>query len=349
MEGFSDNPSGMLAAAQRVQKLGGTLDYIAMDEPLWFGHHYAGTNVPQWSIATLVQELNQNVQSVRAIFPRVAIGDIEPVATNVPGWSDQILQFAKAFAQMTGRPLAFFHADIGWNNETGFLSPLQDITGKMRGLGIKVGYIYNGNGDAPTDKDWTDLATARFSALEMQAANTPDQAVLQTWTLRPTHMLPETKNGTMTALVSAYARTAVVLSLIPGAAGAAVTGRLTEVVSGKGVSGVPVTITALYNGPPTRKLITHTVTGAVPANAVTAVPVLRMNTECACDGPTDVTVGTMTFRQKNNKAAARFSVRRYAVTPAQSVSVNAKPFRTTTTPPGEPPPAQSPPSEPPPG
>jgi hypothetical protein len=54
-----------------------------------------------------------------------------------------------------------------------------------------------------------------------------------------------------------------------------------------------------------------------------------MNTECACVGPADVTVGTMTFRQKNNTAAARFSARRYTVTPAQSVSVNARPFRIT--------------------
>jgi hypothetical protein len=327
VEGFSDNPSGMLAAAQRVHELGGKLDYIAMDEPLWFGHHYAGTNAPHWSIATLVQELKGNVQAVRAIFPQVAIGDIEPIATNVPGWSDQIVQFANAFAQMTGRPFAFFHADIGWNNETGFLSPLQDITGKMRGLGIKIGYIYDGSGDAPTDKYWTDLATTRFSALEMQAANTPDHAVLQTWMLRPTHMLPETENGTMTALINAYARTAVALSLTPGTAGAAVTGRLAAVLSGEGVSGVPVTITALDNGPPTRKMITHMVTGTVPANAVAAVPVLRMNTECACDGPADVTVGPMTFRQKNNTATARFSARRYTVTPTQSVSVNAKPFR----------------------
>jgi hypothetical protein len=272
----------------------------------------------------MVDQVRQNVQAIRSVFPNVLIGDIEPVAIDVPGWADQIVQFAQRYAQVTGRNLDFFHADINWNDQTEYLAPLQEITAKMRGLGIKVGYIYNGDGTAITDTAWTDLAAARFTALELDPANIPDHAVLQTWMLRPAHMLPETNNGTMTFLVNRYTRLPVTLALT--AIGNPITGRLLSVLDGSGVGGATVRVTALDNGLPTARLLARSLSGTVPAQAVTAVPVLRINTEGAGPGPADITIGTVSVEQAKETVARRFTQARYVVTRDQAVSTNASPF-----------------------
>jgi len=326
VEGFSDNPSGMQYAAQRVQALGGTLDYVAMHEPLWFGHHYAGPNGPQWPIERLVQELNSNVRIIRNIFPQAQIGDVEPIATDVAGWADQIAAFAQVFQAVTGTSLSFVHADVAWRNPTGFLGPLRDFTDKMRALGIKVGYIYNGDARDVSDQAWADRAAERFGALELQAVDTPDHAVLQTWMPHPTHMLPDSRSDTMTGMVNRYAKTAVTLSLTRGTP---VTGRLQTVLGGAAVSGATVTITALGDGSPTGKLVTRTLTGTVPAQAVDAVPIVRINTEGVTNGAADVIVGPVTLAQSNQTTKRRFKARRYTVTAPQKVSTNADPVPVT--------------------
>jgi hypothetical protein len=200
VEGYS-SPGSMAIMAQRVKNLGGDLKYIAMDEPLWFGHHYQGPNACQSAISNLATSLAVNVNAIRAVFPNVMVGDIEPLSlATVPDWLDELATFATAFQSATGTPLDFLHADVQWSNNSP--SELQQFTTRMHAAGIKVGFIYNGDPTDQTDLAWTEHAEARFTSIERSLV--ADQTILQTWMLRPTNMLPETQAGTMTNLVDRY-------------------------------------------------------------------------------------------------------------------------------------------------
>jgi len=47
VEGFGA-PDTAKVIADRIQRNGGELAYIAMDEPPWYGHHFKGKNSCQW-------------------------------------------------------------------------------------------------------------------------------------------------------------------------------------------------------------------------------------------------------------------------------------------------------------
>jgi hypothetical protein len=208
VEGMT-TPNATRVIAERIKKNGGELRYVAMDEPLWYGHHFSGTNACHFTLSELAGQIAPNVAVLREIFPAVEIGDVEPVgaAKNVPAdWVDQIAQWTRVYQQVVGQKLSFFHADVVWN------SPWQQQLGAIKRLaherGLKFGVIYDGGGAGKQESDelWTKEALQRSRAVESNAATIPDQAIFQTWVRWPHSMLPEDKPGTMTNLVLQYVR-----------------------------------------------------------------------------------------------------------------------------------------------
>ena len=114
IEGYCGENIGTLAA--RIKRLGGDLRYLAMDEPLWFGHVTKQPGAQQASIAALAVNVAAQAATLRQYFPDVEIGDIEPIqGTAGPAdYLQEIDEWADAFAAATGRPLAFIHSDVGW-------------------------------------------------------------------------------------------------------------------------------------------------------------------------------------------------------------------------------------------
>lgn len=201
IEGYSARGTIALIA-QRIKQLGGSLDYIAMDEPLNWGHAYVGEQACQSSIFEVAQQVAENVAAAKEVFPNVQIGDIEPIGSSPEDWVNKIEQFASAFAAATGDSLAFIHADIQWSSN--YLPALKHLTQWAHSNGIKVGYIYNALDAGRTNVAWVNDALARARTIEANAAMRPDHAVLQTWTTLPDKWLPETTSGTMTNFVDQY-------------------------------------------------------------------------------------------------------------------------------------------------
>ena len=107
VEGYANRSTSKFVAG-KIKKNGGEPSYIAMDEPLWYGHQYSKRNACQSTMQSLAQEIAGKIKDVRAVFPNVQIGDVEPLAPPVPDWNDQIVQWARIFKQVTGEPLSFF-------------------------------------------------------------------------------------------------------------------------------------------------------------------------------------------------------------------------------------------------
>jgi hypothetical protein len=186
--------------ARRIQSLGGNLVYLAMDEPLWYGKYYNGKNACHSSIDAISADVAKNIKSVRVVSPGIIVGDIEPVPqAQVPDWSSEILKWLTAYKAATGENLAFFHADVIWQQPwQPFVSSLAP---NLRNAGIKLGVIINGTGDEAADQTWFTNTMEHCRQVKERFPQL-DELIFQSWTTFPTRVLPESAPATMTNLVT---------------------------------------------------------------------------------------------------------------------------------------------------
>jgi hypothetical protein len=289
VEGYG-GPTTAGRIAERIRMAGGDIQYIAVDEPLWFGHQYSGASACHTPISELARDVAANAAIYKRVFPAVQVGDIEPFGSAEPaGWVDEIMQWAQAYRDAAGVPLAFFDVDVNWAGP--WQSQMPQLATRLRAAGIGFGVIYDGNGDDQTGLAWTHHAEERFVAVESTLAVKPDQAILQTWMAQPDHMLPETQPGTMTWLVNRYL--AAPTHLILHRVGGRLEGDIKD-DAGHPLAGVPVTLSAEILGDAGAPTV-HALSGQVPTKAAAAVLALRINAECGCSGPADVGIGPMRY------------------------------------------------------
>jgi hypothetical protein len=180
IEGFAA-PDNAKVVANRIQRSGGELAYVAMDEPLWYAHHFSGQNACQWSMEDVARDIVQRVADLREKFPAVLIGDIEPVGTaQPPDWVQEIVQWTKVYRKVVGESPSFFHADVAWNGP--WRQQLSMVKNRMQANGIRFGIIYDGGGSKDENDDlWTQEAEQRFRMVESDPSMIPDHAIIQTW------------------------------------------------------------------------------------------------------------------------------------------------------------------------
>lgn len=183
---------------KRIARLGGRLKYLAMDEPLWYGAHYSGKNSCHAKIRVIAEDVAANIRNLRAIDPDLQVGDIEPIPqTQAVDWAAELNQWSAEFERATGRQLAFFHADVIWNQP--WEAFLGRLTKSLSGRKIPLGIIINGNGDETSDQLWTTHVMEHCERIRAGLSHT-QQLVFQTWTNYPSRVLPETAPWTMTGV-----------------------------------------------------------------------------------------------------------------------------------------------------
>ena len=164
VEGFG-GPVTAGRIAERICRAGGDLRYIAMDEPLWFGHQYSGANACRMPIGELARNVAANAAIYQRVFPAVRFGDIEPFGlAEAPGWVDEVMQWAQAYRDAACAPLAFFDVDVAWTGPWRRQMPL--LARRLRTAGIRFGIIYDGDPSDQTGLAWTRHAEERFVAVE---------------------------------------------------------------------------------------------------------------------------------------------------------------------------------------
>src|SRR5579872_1611224 len=186
----------------RVKRLGGKIDYLAMDEPL--KHALGGDIHCRASLDAVVRDILGNVAQFRLRFPNLKVGDIEPIGAwkNAPTLLSDTIAFVDKYRAESGDKLAFFHADIGWTVPwKGITEALQ---GELNQRGVPFGIIYNGEDLAKSDEEWTKEAVNHFLQFESCAKQRPDDVIFQTWRSHPTRVLPENDPTTLTGVADAY-------------------------------------------------------------------------------------------------------------------------------------------------
>jgi hypothetical protein len=287
------NPGETEAILQKIRRNGGDLRYVGMDEPFFYGHRDAGGC--HLSAAELARQVAASVASMRRIFPELQVGDIE-VAGADGEWITELAQWADAYREAVGEPLAFLHADVGWSELA--MRNLVLLARELKGRHIPFGIIYNGDADVTSTLEWTQSAERHFVEIESVLNVHPDAAIFQTWTPYPTNVLPENQPGTLMNVAWKYLQPASSLHLTRS--GADITGVLSR-SDGEAVTNANVTFAAVdvgaRMGPSPRHLA-----GTVPPGAVTGVIGIRVGMEgsCVCAGPTGAIVGGIHYKEQGS-------------------------------------------------
>jgi len=198
VEGYSA-PGQTRQIANNVKALGSVPKAYSMDEPLYYGHFYTGTNACQTDLPTLIQQVAQSVRDARSVFPGVEIGETEPIPAVTQGGLTDLSNWLDLYQQTIGEPLGFMTLDMGWRSQ--WSSQIPAVISLLHSKGVAVHVIYNG-GSATSDGNWTSEAVSHFQAFEAIAK--PDAAEFMSWNPYPTHMLPDSDPTTLTGLVNGY-------------------------------------------------------------------------------------------------------------------------------------------------
>jgi hypothetical protein len=192
----------LLKAATRIQKNGGILRYVAMDEPIYYSTLYTGHHACRWKPEQTAENVAANVRAMLDAFPEVQVGDIEPLVSR-----DQIEHYKigiHAFKKTMGFAPAFFHTDVIWSSSD-LPSSLAALRAMVASEGIPFGVIYNGNLDDSTSSEWIRSAEQHITDTEA-AIGSPDHVIFQSWHVQPKKLLPETDSDSFTSLIDRYFR-----------------------------------------------------------------------------------------------------------------------------------------------
>jgi hypothetical protein len=215
---------GTAAQAKRISEIvkaaGGTIRYIVMDEPLYYGHYSSKPHTCHSPISVVLDQIVPTLNTYRQEFPDIVIGEVEP--TRFPAyanWQADLLTWAKGFNTATGRPLAFVQLDIPWSDDGGHV-PGADRASKEPGDALefygylqelqhqrlvgRIGIVHDGTPKDTTDAAWVEDAQNHLRVMEEKYGLRPEQDIFQSWMPRPTHALPESQPDTLTSLIDWY-------------------------------------------------------------------------------------------------------------------------------------------------
>ena len=292
--------SGWVFLLQRIKDLGGDLQWVFFDNPLYYGSYYNGENACRWPLDTVLANLLPQVTMVKRIFPNVRIADIEGIApADVPDWLDRLKSFIAMYRQANGSNFAALRVDAG-----GFVDPnwKDDIIAFSKIAaqdGIPFGIIYQGSTEQ-SSADWMNAARQRVLDYELHGGTPPDHVVFQSWTQYPEYSLPETDSSAFTSIINWYFRQRTRLSV--NATSSLVTGKLIDSL-GVPIPSAPIQVTAI---PTAGKGVigSYTITGTVPAGLKTALVGVRVNEECGCQGTNDITLYSFQYTQNSGSTPA---------------------------------------------
>jgi len=296
VEGFGGGT--LLAAAHRISRNGGSLKYLAMDEPIFFSTLYGGNNACRWNVQQMAANAAVNIRALKSEFPDVILGDIEPVpAPDSPDWLGHYREGIEAFRAILGYPLAFFHADVFWSANS-WRTDVEALRQVAAQHGLAFGVIYNGNAEDQTDAAWIHAAEDHMVQYELQRG-APNHVIFQSWHSHPKKLLPESDPASFTNLINRYFRARS--KLIMTANGQTVIGSLTTSAATP-LSGASIRITAQpLNGAGLEA--DYQYSGVVPPGTAAVVLGLRVNMECACSGMSDFLLSKFRYTEHRSGGA----------------------------------------------
>lgn len=208
VESYYD-PPGARKVAEKIRAAGGQIDFIAMDEPLFYGRYYNGPNACHSSIRNVAERAAAIMLEYKRLFPNVVIGDIEPVPalTTQTDWPNEYSEWLREFSAAVGQPIKFLQIDINWGQaNASWQQSLPQAIRFAHTARLPVGIIYNSNMAAGmiSDQQWLDSALQNIRRIEGQMRIVPDQAIFHSWSKFPRRSITDANGPGEDYLVKRY-------------------------------------------------------------------------------------------------------------------------------------------------
>jgi hypothetical protein len=298
----ASGPPGMFEKMlTRLKSLGATPSFIAMDEPLTFSRWQENLGPNLRPFDAITSDLAANNAIAQRIFPGIRFGDEEAISADSKRLVD-LQKWPEIYRQATGTSLAFIQCDLNWSRHA--MKNLIPLSQSLKSQGVPFSVIYNG-GNANTDEEWCAGTEEHYTEIETDLGITPDIAMFQSWVIVPSHLLPETKFGTMTNIIYTYLLPKTHLTI--DNMGGHLTGSLTN-DAGQPIPGKQVSLTAIDVAGKS-PLAPHVISGVVPPGATSAQLRIRINTESAfAANPTaQGRIGTVQFQAAGSAPVTAFA------------------------------------------
>jgi len=196
--------AGERAAWERIERLGGRIASIAMDEPLCCVR-FAMHKPDGYAVA----ETAKFIATVRQAYPRMLIGDIEPYpALSVEEHQRWIDTLEQKLAAMGVRGLDFYRIDPDWASfdlaSKGSWAGIRQIEQFCRTRNIPFSLIYWASEGPQLQRRGLAGGSTWFTGIMHEgetyalAGGTPDQYVIESWIDAPSHAIPENNPFTFT-------------------------------------------------------------------------------------------------------------------------------------------------------
>eukprot|EP00026_Physarum_polycephalum_P002727 Phypoly_transcript_02735.p1 GENE.Phypoly_transcript_02735~~Phypoly_transcript_02735.p1 ORF type:complete len:433 (-),score=35.04 Phypoly_transcript_02735:114-1412(-) len=204
VEGFG-GPLEATSAAVRLKGLGASLAYVALDEPLYYGHCYSGQLACHFPISTIVSQIAQSVAIFKSYYPHVIIGDMEPIDSyasqcNPHNWQSDIINYVNSYKEVTGLPLAFFQDDPYWPTFFEYRPALLQV---LANLQVPYGMIFTGDNAQGSDAAWMAAAQSNIRLYFLSHNLTvPTIAAVESWNEWPAYMLPDSNSSRLSYLIN---------------------------------------------------------------------------------------------------------------------------------------------------
>ncbi len=210
VEGYT-RPLRNQAIFTRQKNYGNDVKYIALDEPLSFGHHFRGGpkalgSSCQFSIGETARRTAASLAEIRKQFPDAKIVDAEAVATTVPAsqWLQDLQEWLKAYKSASGELPNAVVFDVDWKKP--WLDAVRPATDILHRTGVRAGIFLDGT--APNGTDADAVATYKQNMAAVAAAKLPlDIVVVANWTPHPANDLPESDPNSLTGVLRYYETT----------------------------------------------------------------------------------------------------------------------------------------------
>jgi len=199
---------------QSVSKAGGSIDYIAMDEPLYHVHYSKTAEGCQLSVDETAQRVASVIRVFEAINPNVVIGDVEPfpIITDDADWRNTFKTWISGFKRETGRDISFLHLDFNWREKRltkgnadvsdadAIKSLARNVAAFAQDRNLALGVIINGKATARTDEEWVEQALQNFNFILDSGIPVKDY-IFASWHAHPQKIAPDTDPFTFSGLI----------------------------------------------------------------------------------------------------------------------------------------------------
>ncbi len=186
----------------RLKRSGLNVQYVALDEPLTYGHQVDRKNACGFSIEEVAKRVAASISEIRKFYPDVKFVDYES-GTVVPAnqWLPEFQTWLKAYRQATGTPPDLVVFDVDWRKP--WLEAVRPATAILHRDGIRAGIFLDGTGPGTSDADA--IAAYKRNMRSVDDAKLPlDVVLIANWTPHPERNLPESDPDTLTGVLHYY-------------------------------------------------------------------------------------------------------------------------------------------------